>query len=85
MNKHLAQLLTTMNEIETLAKLKQAQINNALGVFVFIFGIIVLIAMAFTETFVEQMTDLVAGLVLMLIGGGMMWSAKRTIKKLSAN
>lgn len=70
-----------MNEVERLAKIKTAQINQALGVFIFIFGIIVTFAMVFTETFVQQMTDLVAGLVLMLIGGGMMWKAKSTLKK----
>lgn len=62
------------------AKIKTAQINQALGFFIFAFGIIITIAMAFTETFVQQMTDLVAGLVLMAIGGGMMWRSKRILK-----
>ncbi|MFK5972040.1 MAG: hypothetical protein QM485_02055 [Flavobacteriaceae bacterium] len=71
-----------METIEINAKIKAAQINNALGFFILVFGIIVIIAMAFTETFVQQMTDLTAGLLMVIIGGAMMWTAKRTIKKL---
>ncbi|MEM9141993.1 MAG: hypothetical protein AAGA86_03325 [Bacteroidota bacterium] len=63
------------------AKQKTAQINQALGFFIFAFGVIITIAMAFTETFVQQMTDLVAGLVLMAIGGGMFWKSKKTLKQ----
>jgi putative Mn2+ efflux pump MntP len=40
--------------------------------------------MIYTETFVEHMTDMVAGLILISIGGGMMWKAKSNIKKLKA-
>lgn len=71
-----------METIEINAKIKAAQINNALGFFILVFGIIVVIAMAYTETFVQQMTDLTAGLLMVIIGGGMMWFAKKTIKKL---
>lgn len=70
-----------MNDIEIEAKLKTAQINNALGVFIFLFGIIIIAAMYFTETFIQQMTDLTAGLLLALIGGGMIWKSQKTIKK----
>ena len=70
------------NEIN--ARLKAAQINNALGVFIMVFGCIVLFAMIYTETFVEHMTDMVAGLILISIGGGMIWKAKSTIKKLKS-
>jgi len=70
------------NEIN--AGIKSAQINYALGVFILTFGVIVLFAMIFTETFIEHMTDMVAGLLLMSIGGGMIWKAKRTLKKLKA-
>ncbi|HLT50700.1 MAG TPA: hypothetical protein VKZ93_02020 [Arenibacter sp.] len=38
--------------------------------------------MLYTDTFIEHITDLVAGLLLMSIGGGMIWKAKRTIRKL---
>ncbi|SDL81775.1 manganese efflux pump [Kriegella aquimaris] len=70
-----------MDELERLSIIKSAQINQALGVFIFIFGIIITFAMSYTETFVQQMTDLVAGLVLITIGGGMIWKSKRTIRK----
>lgn len=70
------------NEIN--AGLKAAQINNALGFFIMAFGVIVLFAMIYTETFIEHMTDMVAGIILISIGGGMMWKAKKTIKKLKS-
>ena len=69
-----------MDTKETRNKLKTAQINNALGVFILTFGLIVMIAMVFTETFVQKMTDLTAGAVLVLIGSGMIWKARKTIK-----
>jgi len=71
-----------MDPIEKKGRIKTAQINNALGVFLSVFGIIVLFAMLYTDTFIEHITDLVAGLLLMSIGGGMIWKAKRTIRKL---
>ncbi len=71
-----------MDTIENREKLKTAQINNALGVFIFFFGLVVIFAMLFTETFIQQMTDLAAGLVLCLIGGGMIFKSRRTIKSL---
>ncbi len=71
-----------MNDAEINARIKMAQINNALGVFTFLFGMIVISAMFFTETFIQQMTDLTAGIVLVAIGGGMMWKAKSTLRKL---
>ena len=70
-----------MNETDSDPKIKTAQINQALGFFIFVFGIIITFAMVFTETFIQQMTDLIAGLVLLAIGGGMLWKAKRTLKK----
>ena len=71
-----------MDTKETRNKLKTAQINNALGFFILTFGIIVMIAMVFTETFVQKMTYLTAGAVLALIGAGMIWKARKTIKTL---
>ena len=71
-----------MDKIEIEGKRKAAQINNALGFFILVFGFVVMVGMWFTETFVQQMTDLVAGLVLAVIGGSMMLIAKRTLKKL---
>lgn len=71
-----------MDSIEIKERIKTAQINNALGVFLCAFGIIVLVAMLYTETFIQHITDMVAGLLLISIGGGMIWKAKNTIKKL---
>ena len=64
-------------------KYKSAQINHALGLFILSFGILVFIAVLFTDTFVQKMTDLVAGLVLCSIGGGMMLKSRKTIKSLN--
>ena len=61
---------------------KSAQINNALGVFLLVFGVIVMVAVPFSDNFVDKMTNLVAGLIVAGIGGGMMWAAKRKIKLL---
>ena len=72
-----------MQTKEEYDKYKSAQINNALGVFILSFGIIIFIAVLFTDTFVQQMTDLVAGLVLCTIGGGMMLKSRKTIKSLN--
>jgi len=77
--------MNTINTKEKQIKLKTAQINNALGVFILFFGVVVIVAMIFTNTFVQQMTDLVAGLVLCGIGGGMILKARKTIKALNMN
>ena len=63
-------------------KLRSAQINNVLGLFVLFFGIIIIFAMFFTDSFIGQMTNLVAGLLMFLIGLGMVLVARRTIKAL---
>jgi uncharacterized membrane protein YqjE len=72
-----------MDTKEKSAKLKNAQINRALGVFILFFGVVVIVAMVFTDTRVQMITDLVAGLVLSAIGGGMVLKSSRTIKFLS--
>ncbi|MEN8249042.1 MAG: hypothetical protein ABFS32_08925 [Bacteroidota bacterium] len=72
-----------MDTVEIEKKKKAAQINNALGLFILVFGVIVIVAMWFTETFVQQMTDLAAGSILSLIGGGMMLKARMDLKKLN--
>lgn len=69
-------------EAKIAEKLKSAQINNALGLFTLFFGIIILIATFFTETFVGLMTNLVAGLIISLIGGGMIIYSRITRKSL---
>lgn len=76
-------LNTIMDEREKAGKRKNAKINNALGVFILVFGIIVIFAMIYADTFVQQMTNLVAGLVLSFIGGGMMLKSRLNIKSLN--
>ncbi|MCK5280595.1 MAG: hypothetical protein KAK04_18710 [Cyclobacteriaceae bacterium] len=46
---------------------KSAQINKVLGLFVLYFGTVIIVATFFTDTFVGQMTNLVAGIVLSAI------------------
>ncbi len=63
-------------------RIKAAQMNKALGIFILTFGFIILFAMIYTETIIEQMTDMIAGLLLLSIGGGMIWKSRFTLKKL---
>ncbi len=71
-----------MDQIEIKVKLKTFQINQALGFFILFFGVIVSIALIFPESYIQRMTNLVAGLTLVVIGGGMMLFARKNIKKL---
>ena len=68
---------------EKAEQIKSAKINNVLGKFIIFFGMVILVAIFFTETFVGQMTNLVAGLLLVLIGGGMMFQSSRKLKGLA--
>lgn len=70
-----------MNAIEKQGRLKTSLINNALGFFMLLFGFVVIFSMSLSETFQQKMTNIVAGGVLVLIGGGMMWNSRRLIKK----
>ena len=72
-----------MDTKEKSAKLKNAQINRALGVFILFFGLVVIVAMAFTDTRVQMITDLIAGLVLSAIGGGMILKSRSIIRSLA--
>ena len=63
-------------------KIKNTKINRVLGIFILFFGIVILISMAFTETYIGQMTNLVAGAILCVIGAGMIFQSMRTMKKL---
>ncbi len=71
-----------MEPKEKSEKLKNAQINRALGLFILFFGIVVIVAMVFTNTRIQLLTDLIAGLVLSAIGGGMMLKSRKTINSL---
>ncbi|KAA3655771.1 MAG: hypothetical protein DWQ10_16915 [Calditrichaeota bacterium] len=62
-------------------KIKNAQINNVLGLFVLFFGIVVLIAVVFTDTTIGKQTNTVAGLILSGIGVGMFLKARKVLRK----
>lgn len=70
-----------MNAIEKRGKLKTCQINNALGFFMLVFGLIVVFSMSLSETFTQRMVNIIAGGSIVLIGGGMMLNSRRLIKK----
>ena len=64
-------------------QIKSAKINSVLGQFILFFGIVIIIAIFFTETFIGQMTNLVAGLILIMIGVGMIIQSTRKLKKIN--
>ncbi len=68
---------------EDKAKIVSAKINNVLGLFILFFGAVILIAIVFTETTIGQLTNLVAGLILVLTGAGMMIFAKKKINTIN--
>lgn len=70
-----------MDTMEKKTRLKNLQINNALGVFMFLFGLVVLFSTSLSETPLQRMTNLTAAFLLIGIGAGMVWYAKKTIKK----
>lgn len=72
-----------MESIEIRNKIKSAKINNALGLFILFFGVVIVIATVFTDSFIGQMTNLTAGIIMLSIGGGMMLKSKITIKKIN--
>jgi len=71
-----------MDQIEIKGKIKTAEINRALGFFILFFGVIVSFAMIYSDTLVQQMTSLISGMALVIIGGGMMLFARKNLKKL---
>ena len=75
--------METDNNKFKLQKIKDSEINKALGLFILFFGIVIIGATFFTTTFIGQMTNLVAGIVLLLIGAGMAIKAKSSIKKIN--
>lgn len=75
--------METDNNKFKLQKIKDSEINKALGLFILFFGLVIIGATFFTNTFIGQMTNLVAGIVLLLIGAGMVIKAKSNIKKIN--
>jgi hypothetical protein len=67
---------TTNNE--EIQKAQMAQINRALAVFLLFFSAVIIVAVFFTESFVGKMTNLIAGLILGLIGGLLFLQTKRS-------
>ena len=63
-------------------KIKSAKINKVLGMFILFFGLVIMVAIVFTETEIGQMTNLVAGVILVLIGGGMLIQSMKKLKGL---
>lgn len=63
-------------------KKNMANINQALGLFLFVFAVIVLFSILFTETGVGKLTNLICGSILALIGGGMVYAARQKLKSL---
>ena len=61
---------------------KNSLINNALGIFIAFFGIVIIISTILTETFIGEMTNLVAGVILLSIGAGMIIKAQIQLKKI---
>lgn len=70
-----------MDNSEKKTRLKNLQINNALGVFIFLFGWVVMFSTSLSETLTQKMTNIIAAVILIGIGGGMILYARRTIKK----
>jgi membrane associated rhomboid family serine protease len=62
---------------EKIQKIQLRQINRALGIFLLFFSAVILVAVFFTGTFVGQMTNLAAGLILGLIGALLFLQPKR--------
>jgi uncharacterized membrane protein len=56
------------------------QINNALGTFLVFFGLVLLVAILFTETGIGKLTNLGAGAVIGGVGAAMMYKARRLRK-----
>ena len=62
---------------EDAQKAQMAQINRALAVFLLFFSAVIIVAVFFTDTLVGKMTNLIAGLILGLIGALLFWQTKR--------
>ena len=69
-------------KLKKMQKVKNAEINKALGFFILFFGLVIIIATFFTTTFIGQVTNLAAGIVLSAIGAGMVIKSKIQIKKI---
>ncbi len=71
-----------MDQLEIKGKIKTFQINQALGFFILFFGVVVSIALIYPESRIQKMTNLIAGLTLVIIGGGMMLFSRKRLNEL---
>ncbi len=69
----------TENTNKSTQNTQSALINRALGVFLSLFGVVVLISMFFTETTSGRVTNLCSGALLASIGGVMTWLAQKRL------
>jgi len=60
-------------------KAYSSQVNRALGIFLFSFGLIILFSIFLTETFRGQMTNLVAGLIITGMGAGFLCKGRSSV------
>jgi hypothetical protein len=56
--------------------LQEAQINRALGAFLVVFGLVVLVSILFTDTGIGRLTNLGAGAIITGIGAAMLYKAR---------
>jgi predicted phage tail protein len=61
--------------------LHESQISRALGTFLVIFGVVVLVSIFFTDTGIGKLTDLGAGGVIAGIGAAMIYRGRRLGKR----
>lgn len=57
---------------------QEARINNALGLFLLFFAVVILISILFTRTLIGRLANLVAAGLIGLIGGAMVWWSRRS-------
>ena len=68
--------------IEQAREVQAARTNQALGLFLSFFGIVVLISILFTDTGIGKFTNFLAGGIITTIGTAMIVRARRKLKKL---
>ncbi|MCU0915482.1 MAG: hypothetical protein MUC88_13085 [Planctomycetes bacterium] len=58
-------------------RLQKSQINRALGTFLLVFALVVLVAIFFTPTDIGKLTNLAAGGIIALIAGIMLYHSRK--------
>jgi len=70
-------MMTSKEEMkEHHGELQEALTNRALGVFLLFFALVIFVSCFFTETAVGKLTNLVAGGIIGLIGGVMVYKSR---------